>query len=208
VFARACEIGLEGIVSKRVGSAYWSGNCRNWTKANPSFTRLALHEKRGVNSSPAESISFRTGQNHSEKGSSSPWPRTPIPHRLMYWVEPTPVPSAATATHGPKGNKLTSGLAAARAGTLRYLGPKRVHNADEIMARLSQALVQVMKRLPSGRVEAAVARRLPHRSGLAAFPHPALLMSNPVSSRSASPDVNEPRRRQWVGAQKSVEPVP
>ena len=32
------------------------------------------------------------------------------------------------------------GLAAARAGTLRYLGPKRVHNADEIMARLSQAL--------------------------------------------------------------------
>ena len=49
-----------------------------------------------------------------------------------------------------KGNKLTSGLAA-RAGTLRYLGPKRVHNADEIMARLSQALVQVMKRLPSVR---------------------------------------------------------
>ena len=36
-------------------------------------------------------------------------------------------------------------------GTLRYLGPKRVHNADEIMARLSQALVQVMKRLPSVR---------------------------------------------------------
>ena len=50
-----------------------------------------------------------------------------------------------------KGNKLTSGLAAARAGTLRYLGPKRVHNADEIMARLSQAPVQVMKRLPSVR---------------------------------------------------------
>ena len=87
VFARACEMGLEGIVSKRVGSAYWSGDCRNWTKAkNPSFTRLALHEKRGVNSSPAESISSRTGQNHSEKGSSSPWPRTPIPHRLMCWV--------------------------------------------------------------------------------------------------------------------------
>ena len=102
MFARARAMGLEGIVLKRVGSAYWSGNCRNWTKANPSFTRLALHEKRGVNSSPAESISFRTGQNHSEKGSSSPWPRTPIPHRLMYWVEPTPVPSAATATHGPK----------------------------------------------------------------------------------------------------------
>ena len=147
MFARACEIGLEGIVSKRVGSAYWSGNCRNWTKANPSFTRLALHEKRGVNSSPAESISFRTGQNHSEKGSSSPWPRTPIPHRLTCWVEP----SSGNRHSWAKGNKLTSGLAAARAGTLRYLGPKRVHNADEIMARLSQALVQVMKRLPSVR---------------------------------------------------------
>src|SRR5271157_4503026 len=61
-------------------------------------------------------------------------------------------------------------------------------------------------RMPSGRVEAAVARRLPHRSGLAAFPHPALLMSNPVSSRSSSPDVHEPRRRQRVGAQKSIEP--
>ena len=48
-------------------------------------------------------------------------------------------------------DSLAIGLAAARAGTLRYLGPKRVHNADEIMARLSQALVQVMKRLPSVR---------------------------------------------------------
>jgi len=25
VFAKACEIGLEGIVSKRAGSRYWSG---------------------------------------------------------------------------------------------------------------------------------------------------------------------------------------
>jgi hypothetical protein len=42
---------LDGIVSKRLGSAYWSDNCRNWTKAkDPSFARLALHEKRGVNS--------------------------------------------------------------------------------------------------------------------------------------------------------------
>ena len=60
----------------------------------------------------------------------------------------------------------------------------------------------------SGRVEATVTRRLPHRSGLAAFPHPALLMSNPVSSRASSPDVNEPWGRQRVGAQKSVETIP
>ena len=30
-----------------------------------------------------------------------------------------------------KGNKLTSGPAAALACTLRYLGPKRVHNAND-----------------------------------------------------------------------------
>ena len=36
-------MGLEGIVLKRVGSAYWSGNCRSRTEAkNPSFARLAL----------------------------------------------------------------------------------------------------------------------------------------------------------------------
>ena len=55
----------------------------------------------------------------------------------------------------PDADKLTpadpSDLAAALAFALRYAGRKRVHNADEIMARLSQALVQVMKRLPSVR---------------------------------------------------------
>ena len=49
-----------------------------------------------------------------------------------------------------EGNKLTSGLATALACTLRCLGPKRVHNPDD-MARL-QALVQAMKRLPSVRI--------------------------------------------------------
>ena len=36
VFAKACELGLEGIVSKRVGGAYWSGRCRNWLKVKKS----------------------------------------------------------------------------------------------------------------------------------------------------------------------------
>src|SRR5271154_796866 len=61
---------------------------------------------------------------------------------------------------------------------------------------------------PSGRVEAAVARRLPHRSGLAAFPHPALLMSIPVSGCSPSPAVNDPGRWQRIGAKNRVEAVP
>jgi bifunctional non-homologous end joining protein LigD len=40
VFAKACEMGLEGIVSKRAGSLYWSGNGRPWLKCkNPAFQR-------------------------------------------------------------------------------------------------------------------------------------------------------------------------
>jgi ATP-dependent DNA ligase len=42
VFAKACEMGLEGIVSKRAGSVYKSGRCRNWLKTrNPAFIRKA-----------------------------------------------------------------------------------------------------------------------------------------------------------------------
>ena len=38
VFAKACELGLEGIVSKRAGSRYRSGNSRQWLKSkNPTF---------------------------------------------------------------------------------------------------------------------------------------------------------------------------
>ena len=40
VFAHACKLGLEGIVSKRAGSRYRSGNSRLWLKAkNPGFMR-------------------------------------------------------------------------------------------------------------------------------------------------------------------------
>jgi bifunctional non-homologous end joining protein LigD len=40
VFAKACELGLEGIVSKRGGSFYKSGKSRNWLKTiNPDFVR-------------------------------------------------------------------------------------------------------------------------------------------------------------------------
>jgi bifunctional non-homologous end joining protein LigD len=30
VFDHACKLGLEGIVSKRLGGLYASGRCRNW----------------------------------------------------------------------------------------------------------------------------------------------------------------------------------
>jgi bifunctional non-homologous end joining protein LigD len=40
VFAKACDLGLEGIVSKRSGSFYRNGRSRNWLKAkNPGFVR-------------------------------------------------------------------------------------------------------------------------------------------------------------------------
>jgi bifunctional non-homologous end joining protein LigD len=40
VFAKACELGLEGIVSKREGSFYRSGKSRNWLKTkNLDFVR-------------------------------------------------------------------------------------------------------------------------------------------------------------------------
>jgi bifunctional non-homologous end joining protein LigD len=40
VFANACELGLEGVVSKREGSFYRSGKSRNWLKTkNPNFVR-------------------------------------------------------------------------------------------------------------------------------------------------------------------------
>jgi bifunctional non-homologous end joining protein LigD len=40
VFAHACKLGLEGIVSKRAGSLYRSGTSRSWLKSkNPEFAR-------------------------------------------------------------------------------------------------------------------------------------------------------------------------
>jgi bifunctional non-homologous end joining protein LigD len=40
VFAKARELGLEGIVSKRAGSRYRSGTSRSWLKCqNPEFVR-------------------------------------------------------------------------------------------------------------------------------------------------------------------------
>jgi bifunctional non-homologous end joining protein LigD len=40
MFMKACELGLEGIVSKRAGSHYRSGRSRTWLKTkNPDFVR-------------------------------------------------------------------------------------------------------------------------------------------------------------------------
>jgi bifunctional non-homologous end joining protein LigD len=40
IFRQACALGLEGIVSKRLGSPYRSGGCGHWLKIkNPAFSR-------------------------------------------------------------------------------------------------------------------------------------------------------------------------
>jgi bifunctional non-homologous end joining protein LigD len=40
VFAKACELGLEGVASKRAGSLYQSGRTRDWLKTmNAEFRR-------------------------------------------------------------------------------------------------------------------------------------------------------------------------
>jgi bifunctional non-homologous end joining protein LigD len=40
VFAKVCELGLEGVVPKRAGSLYRSERGRSWLKAkNPDFVR-------------------------------------------------------------------------------------------------------------------------------------------------------------------------
>ena len=40
----ACDMGLEGIMSKRAGSRYRSGRCRAWLKVkNPVYQRLGLN---------------------------------------------------------------------------------------------------------------------------------------------------------------------
>jgi hypothetical protein len=47
VFAHACRLGAEGIVSKRLGSAYNSGLCRAWVKVkNPGRKRDRAEELR------------------------------------------------------------------------------------------------------------------------------------------------------------------
>ena len=53
MFRHVCDMGLEGIISKRVDRAYASGRCRHWLKVkNPAYERRALE-------CPVES---RTGQ--------------------------------------------------------------------------------------------------------------------------------------------------
>jgi bifunctional non-homologous end joining protein LigD len=50
IFAHACELGREGIVSKRLGSTYRSGRSRHWVKVKnpeaPAVRREAEEEWR------------------------------------------------------------------------------------------------------------------------------------------------------------------
>ena len=52
MFRHACRLGLEGIVSKRLGSRYMSGRTRDWLKFK-TRTRRQWSEKTGVRSDGA-----------------------------------------------------------------------------------------------------------------------------------------------------------
>ena len=47
MFAHACKLGLEGIVSKRAGSRYWSGNSRQLAEGEePEVCEVVTHASR------------------------------------------------------------------------------------------------------------------------------------------------------------------
>jgi len=48
VFAKACELGVEGIVSKRLEGVYLSGPCRNWPEVTngPLVTHKRTNRER------------------------------------------------------------------------------------------------------------------------------------------------------------------
>jgi bifunctional non-homologous end joining protein LigD len=79
VFAKACEMGLEGIVSKRAGSRYFSGPSKSWLKAkNPTFLRYPL--------------------------GTAPWPPTRLRAHARTTREDEPYPGLrARALHEPQG---------------------------------------------------------------------------------------------------------
>jgi bifunctional non-homologous end joining protein LigD len=45
VFARACQLGAEGIVSKKVDGTYQSGQCRAWIKVR-NLASIAVQRER------------------------------------------------------------------------------------------------------------------------------------------------------------------
>jgi bifunctional non-homologous end joining protein LigD len=48
VFAQACKLGCEGIVSKRLGSAYRSGRSKQWVKVkNPAAPAVRREAEEG-----------------------------------------------------------------------------------------------------------------------------------------------------------------
>ena len=60
MFAKACELGLERIVSKQRGSFYKSGKSRNWLKTvNPDFVRTRPPAARLRNFRAAPSVFVR-----------------------------------------------------------------------------------------------------------------------------------------------------
>jgi hypothetical protein len=94
VFRHACQLGLEGIVSKLLGSRYTSGRSRDWLKfknpAAPAVRREACCPQFGLLGAPPQ------GQGPIAWAQSSVWLRRALPDHsfpvlklLGYWISPT-----------------------------------------------------------------------------------------------------------------------
>jgi ATP-dependent DNA ligase len=65
VFRHACRLGLEGIVSKRLGSRYRSGRSKDWLKfKNPDAPRFAVSRKKIGGATMAEAKSNHITDEH------------------------------------------------------------------------------------------------------------------------------------------------
>jgi hypothetical protein len=59
VFAHACQLGAEGIVSKKINGAYQSGPCRVWVKVRNPANRRAAGAGRDLGPAFDQSLSAR-----------------------------------------------------------------------------------------------------------------------------------------------------
>jgi hypothetical protein len=89
VFAHACKMGLEGIVSKRKGSAYRSGRSADWLKMkNPEASAVKPKPRKTGADEIATDTGFYSGCAHATDGkparhaqssyATHPWVATPI----------------------------------------------------------------------------------------------------------------------------------
>jgi hypothetical protein len=75
VFAKACELGLEGIVSKRVGCLYKSGSSSHWMKTPRNLLHPLPGQAKATATSSATCGGHGSGLNSNRLARRKRWPR-------------------------------------------------------------------------------------------------------------------------------------